>query len=160
MLQLSVPPDASVISEPTLFGLTLWQPWCYAFAHLGKRVENRQWQPYRHVLGKRIALHAGATLDKGSFEAIRHLLPEGLEHAALPRKAVCATARLVRVVSAADELPEDQRQWFMGPFGWVFDGLLVLPQPVPSRGAQGIWRLPLDVHRAVQIQELAARRRG
>jgi len=40
--------------------LTIWPEWIWAILHLGKRVENRSWEPPQAVVGQRIALHAGA----------------------------------------------------------------------------------------------------
>ena len=40
--------------------LTLWPEWAFAIAHLGKRVENRVWEPPRWLVGKWLAIHAGA----------------------------------------------------------------------------------------------------
>lgn len=139
-----------------MYALTLWQPWCYAMVHLGKRVENRPWHPPRWLIGQRIALHAGATLHADSFEALLHLLPEDLDPKALPIKAVCATARLMRVVTSPDDLPDDQRQWFVGEYGWVLDELVAFGAPVPCRGFQKLWRLPDDVLREVRSYEIQA----
>jgi hypothetical protein len=143
-----------------MYALTLWQPWCYAMAHLGKRVENRPWHPPSWLIGQRFALHAGSTLHADSFESLRHLLPPGLDQRTLPLKAVCATVRLRSVVRDAAELPGDQRQWFVGPFGWVVDDLLVLPHPVPCRGFQKLWQLPGEVLAAVRAQEDELRGQG
>lgn len=46
-----------------LFALTLTHPWAAAITHLGKRVENRMWEPPRGMLaasGGLIAIHGGA----------------------------------------------------------------------------------------------------
>lgn len=44
-----------------LFALTLTHPWAAAIAHLGKRVENRTWQPQgnRGHVGMLLAIHGG-----------------------------------------------------------------------------------------------------
>lgn len=41
--------------------ITIWPEWVFAIEHLGKRVENRRWNPTRKGLriGDRFALHAG-----------------------------------------------------------------------------------------------------
>jgi hypothetical protein len=43
--------------------LTLWQPWSWAIAHAGKRIENRTWRPLGCVINQQIAIHAGKQLD-------------------------------------------------------------------------------------------------
>lgn len=40
--------------------LTIWPEFIWAICYLGKRVENRTWTPPDKMIGKRIALHAGA----------------------------------------------------------------------------------------------------
>ena len=134
------------------YALTLWQPWAHAMCSLGKRIENRPWAPPAWLLGQRLAIHAGATMDRASFERLRVLLPDDLDLSSLPRKAVVATCRLVMVVTVGtyDDLPEDQRRWFVGPYGWLVDDLRVLSQPVPCRGFQKLWRMPEDVRAAVE----------
>jgi len=50
--------------------LTLWQPWSWAIAHAGKRVENRTWAPPASVIGQRVAIHAGLKLDDEAVERL------------------------------------------------------------------------------------------
>ncbi len=47
--------------------------------------------------------------------------------------------------------------WFGGPVGWVLLDVLALPEPVPCKGAQGLWTLPPDVEAKVLEQESYAR---
>ena len=42
--------------------LTLWPEWVWPIAHLDKRCENRGWKLPDSMLGKRIAIHAGAAI--------------------------------------------------------------------------------------------------
>lgn len=44
-----------------------------------------------------------------------------------------------------------------GQFHWELDDVRPLPDPVPCRGALGLWRLPEDVEKAVREQLEAAR---
>ncbi len=46
----------------------------------------------------------------------------------------------------------DQRRWFFGPVGYVLRDVRALAVPVPCRGWQGFWTLPVDVERAVVAQ--------
>ena len=130
--------------------LTLRQPWAHAVAHLGKRVENRGWSPPAHLVEEVIAIHAGVTVDE---DDALHLVDLGHE---LPRElvrgAVIAVAVLEGVVTREDALPDDQRRWWVGPFGWVLADVVALPKPVPCRGAQGLWAVPLSVKIAVRAQ--------
>jgi hypothetical protein len=48
--------------------LTVRQPWAACIAHLDKRVENRRWACWSQFIGARIALHAGASLDRAIIQ--------------------------------------------------------------------------------------------
>lgn len=52
-------------------GLTVIEPWAYAICHLDKRIENRSIRPPVHLIGERIAIHAGMKKpDLGAIQAI------------------------------------------------------------------------------------------
>lgn len=121
--------------------LTLIQPWAWAIEHLGKRVENRTWAPPPRLVGQRIAIHAGKKYD----EEDARWLAENFDFSEIDcaHGVIVATARIARVVTSADHLPENQRVWFFGPFGWVLADV----QPVAElacRGAQGLWDVPSE----------------
>ena len=42
--------------------LTLWPEWAWAICHLGKRIENRTWEPPTSIIGRSLAIHAGASI--------------------------------------------------------------------------------------------------
>jgi hypothetical protein len=128
-----------------------------------KRVENRTWAPPEWLVGEDFALHAGKRWDSASHQSLSlHLAPADPQIP--PRNelvfgAVVAVVRLGRVVGVKDAwaqnpLEHDQRRWFFGPYGWVVDNVRTLPAPVPCRGFQGLWGLPLDVEAAV-LEQLA-----
>lgn len=133
-----------------LRALTLWQPWAFAVASLGKRIENRPWRPWPSIVGKVIAVHAAAKVDPVGEAAVegwvrRHTGLVVPPAASLPRGAIVATARVTGVVT------ESTSPWFMGPYGWTLDDVIALPSPVPCRGAQGLWPVPPEV--AVRVFE-------
>lgn len=64
--------------------------------------------------------------------------------------AVCRYGGFVTVTQ--DMTADEPDPWFEGPYGWRLDGLFVLPDPVPCKGAQGLWDLPHDVQGRVRIQ--------
>lgn len=72
--------------------LTLIQPWATLIAEGRKRYETRSWAPPRQLVGKRIAIHAGATV---STENRRYAEAFDLDYHLLPFRAVVCTARLV-----------------------------------------------------------------
>ncbi len=53
--------------------LTLWQPWAWAMAYVGKMTENRTWAPPRDCIGELLAIHGGKTVDR---EAIADIADE------------------------------------------------------------------------------------
>lgn len=127
--------------------LTLWQPWAYAITHLGKRVENRSWAAPEALRGCKIAVHAGLRFDAEAFGELEAELGD-LTGAEIVQGAVVATARLERVVISQRQLPEDQRRWWVGPYGWVLEDVLAI-EPVRCRGFQGLWELPPAIDEAV-----------
>ena len=44
-----------------MHALTLRHPWVWAVAHLGKRIENRTWEPPEDLIGKHIAIHGSVS---------------------------------------------------------------------------------------------------
>lgn len=149
--------------------LTLHQPWSWAIAHAGKRVENRTWAPPASVIGQRVAIHAG--LKHYCFgEALYRehpLLPQFPDPGTLVHGAVESVATIAGWVgtNAYNVAPDlagasgkdtaiaaRHSPWWVGPIGWVLTDVSALPEPVPCKGAQGLWTLPGDVESAVLAQ--------
>jgi hypothetical protein len=124
--------------------LTIWQPWASAIVAGPKWLENRTWKPPAWIAGKRIAIHAGKVLDREASEDLRlgNILSPGMlwphDPAALPRGAIIGTARVTGYVTDSTD------PWFVGPVGWVLADVEPC-EPVPCRGAQGIWVVPAEV---------------
>ena len=55
-----------------------------------------------------------------------------------------------------DHLVTDS-SWWRGPVGWVLEEVVPLPTPVVLPGAQGLWRLPAGVLKAVRYGWRAGR---
>jgi len=146
-----------------------------------KPVENRDWRPPASLIGECIAIHAGKTFDGDAFhevfkeETLGPVRPPFRTPGEFPRGAVVGVATLDRVIAlqyGRDELslfddrfryisPETIATWgldsdglrfFFGPVGWVFRDRRHIAEPVPCKGAQGIWTLVEDVERAVLAQ--------
>jgi hypothetical protein len=133
-----------------MFALSIQQPWAWCITHDTKRVENRTWRPgHRHV-GQRFAIHASKKLDE---ESVRHLLADGVE---LPLRgqyelgAIVGVATLVRLVTSAAALPEDQYDWWVGPVGLVLADVVPV-DGIPCNGALGFWPLPADVEQRLAV---------
>jgi hypothetical protein len=158
----SWPRPACVAASPTvdrvteerreIRGLTLHRPWSWCISHAGKRVENRDWPAPPWASGNFLAVHGGKTYDE---DAAADLCEAGI---AVPAAADCpegivAVCQIADCVTAA---PAGQELWFSGPYGWVLANVVVLADPVPCRGAQGLWRLPPDVLERVRVSWRAA----
>lgn len=157
--------------------LTVVQPWAHLIVRGRKRVENRSWEPTTRGLqvGDYLAIHAGMRVDLSCWEGAYQTMPDdeaaplrGLIESAvftLPARAGRALAAtlvpfgaivgVARLAAVEDEAPEDGDYW-CGPWGWRFDRVQAI-EPVPCKGAQGLWRLPPGVLGAVRERWQAAR---
>ncbi len=146
--------------------LTIWQPWATLIAVGAKPYEFRSWAAPRWVIGKRIAIHAGARpvrkaevsdliyrlgTKTGTCPCLRpeiamQLLARVLSGFPLPLSCIVATAVVGEPKlgnACAKEFGwnagnDSDRE---GPFNWGWPMLDVEPvmPPVEARGAQGIW---------------------
>lgn len=135
-----------------MLALTLQQPWASAIAELGKDFENRTWRPPASVVGQRIAIHAGLTIDNhGISWLVYGARVAGVSHlwcSNLPRGVIVCTALVAGAVRVSDS------PWFAGPWGWHLTGVQQLRRPVRMRGAQGLFTLPPEVEREVLQEQL------
>lgn len=160
-----------------LRALTLWQPWAWAIFH-GKPVENRGWPCPSWMLGKPLAIHGGKRYDaEGDAYVCKQLglerlppeahaqgllgivRPERNIEACIDREADCTCDFCIAAETcsvARDQVV--QGGWFFGPYGWVFREQVEFREPVPCRGAQGLWVVPPDVTVLVRQRFQEARR--
>lgn len=135
----------------TMKALTLWQPWASLIALGLKQYETRSWSTsYRGLLAIHAARRPMRVLDltdeiRGALES------RGATWETIPVGAVLCVVRLVdvmpteHVVALAEQDPRirDQELAFgnYGPdrFAWQLELIRVAPEPIPARGAQGLW---------------------
>ena len=143
--------------------LTLTQPWATLVAINAKRIETRSWGTrYRGPL----AIHAAKGFPKWAVEmcgeeTFRHALVSGGMAVAEPKQSlptgcVLATCRLVdcklivdfemaRTVNVRTRMlppPEPERSfgdYDPGRFAWILEDIQPLPEPIPVKGALGLW---------------------
>lgn len=162
-----------------MLALTVWQPWAQLLAIGAKRFETRGWPtPYRGPL----AIHAGLQWRGG--EAVlcwRSPFREALEAAgvAVPPQALATSVRrfprilplgaVVAVAELADVIecwphPEGLTReellfgdWGPGRFAWEIRNPVLLPEPIPLAGHQGLHPIPVGPRAAIdrQVQEVA-----
>ncbi len=150
-------------------GLTLHQPVASMMGEMPlKSVENRKWKPHASVLGQRIAIHAGkkwnaeyalwarrvskydSVCEKHIYAAIRKA--SGITAAIVSTAVVsgwydkrdgsCGWTDPATSVSFIKDDP-----WFQGPVGWLLTDFKQLPEPIPCKGALGLWRVPEEIER-------------
>lgn len=136
--------------------LTLIRPWPWAIFHAGKDVENRSWapSPYQLAPGELLAIHAGSRWDSYGSGTIGSLLTQaaGRVPRIMPAKSehalgIIGVVKFMGVIATSCDSP-----WFFGPFGWRIEEPRLLPEPIPCRGALGLWHLSADVEASVRRQ--------
>lgn len=118
--------------------ITICQPYASLIATGQKRVENRSWPTrYRGA----IAVHAGKSRQwLGSWDGP---MPEPMPFGAVIAKVNLIACLPIDEISRG--LHDQQFPWLRehehteGPWCWVLENVLQLPEPVPASGAQGIW---------------------
>jgi hypothetical protein len=144
----------------SLPALTLYQPWASLIAAGAKPYEWRGWPAPQRMIGRRIAIHAGARkvrrddiadiiddLIEGSTSlnveiSIPLLAQWFLSPEILPRSSVLCTAVLGEPIRASDYAQAhgtdsdrvDHTKW-----GWPLTAIEVLEPFVPAKGMQGFW---------------------
>ena len=168
----------------TLRALTVISPWSTLIALNAKPVENRTWAPYLKP-GDYLAIHAGAwdtskvlrewhgALELagvyGLLEAIpllagfRDLLVSRAPQSQIDAycKSSCAYSSIV-AVAVLDEVRSEPRgddPWFCGPVGWYLRDVTSF-DPVPCKGAQGLWTVPPAPLELVRERWKAAQRKS
>lgn len=151
--------------------ITLTQPYASLAAVGAKRFETRSWRTnYRGLL----ALHAGVGLGPcGGKRGVEELLASwpfqqalaaaGVtpELSELPRGALLAVCELVEVheIGFALDLAEAKYglrlerffgDYTPGRFGWQLENVQLLPEPLPCKGALGLWHPPAELSLLLQ----------
>jgi activating signal cointegrator 1 len=140
--------------------LSVYQPWASAVALGLKRYETRSWATrYRGPL----LIHASKRWTIGErtahYKAIRKLgilsVPGGVidDFRVLPPLGcIVAIADLVecRSTSEGSQLGLTELERLFGDFGpgryaWQLANVIPLPEPVPCKGARGLWEPPAEV---------------
>lgn len=134
--------------------LSLWQPWASAMALGLKRIETRHWSTrYRGPL----LIHAAKrwTADERELLEIEH--EHGRMPAQVPLGALVAIARLVdirpteQLIARISDEENDWGNFGPGRFGWIFEDIVALPEPIALKGAQGLFDVPEAVLRGGPI---------
>lgn len=128
-----------------MLALTIKQPWASLIIHHGKDIENRTWPT--KVRG-RIAVHSSGRLEAREIqlavEVAWKLKPSSLQTSAL--NAIGRAPRDIGVIIGTVEIVDcvvwANSPWFSGPYGFVLRDPIILPEPIPFKGALGFWKVP------------------
>lgn len=157
-------------TETLTHAWTARQPFAYTLAAGWKPIENKTERPPLHLIGKLVGIHAGLQWcrpeDMPCWPAHLHPMP-AQDDPRLTFGALIGVAGLVGVVrvgrtpwghglvrevgrgAVVEPLPvalaDRIRPWWRGPWGWLFEEAVLLPEPIPMKGQQGLWRLPEEV---------------
>lgn len=136
--------------------LSVQQPWAAAIAYGPKRVENRTWAAPGWALRTVIAIHASKKPDAGAMPPPGESWPE---HHRMHLGAVIAVATLAGCHLSPDfggtcgaTRPLCSPWAVRDQYHWLLADVRPLAEPVPCRGALGLWRLPDEVEKAVRAQ--------
>ncbi len=117
--------------------LTMRQPWLSLLIDGEKPCEYRSWSTsYRGP----VLLHAGRARDTTMDARVCDDAPRGVIVAQAMLDAIYhLTAEDAEVLTTDHETP------VVGAYAWWFSRITPLPQPIPYRGALGLWeaRIPL-----------------
>lgn len=149
--------------------LTFWQPWASLVVSGAKPYEFRSWRAPASIVGQRIVIHASARkVDLREVEQLRRLLLAGGRYAAQtclqPIDAALAvldsgawelgaglgTAIVGEPRNGADigadfgaiNAVNDSDRHLHCNWGWPMGDIERWAEPLPMRGAQGLWNWP------------------
>ncbi|MBY0515365.1 MAG: hypothetical protein K2P81_00550 [Bacteriovoracaceae bacterium] len=118
--------------------LSIMQPWAECIIFHGKNVENRSWSTQKRGY---IAIHASARMDKGRYERVREEYGLKLDPEESSFGSILGFAKIVDVVDKKS-LTRKTKKWFMGDYGFVLEDIIILKEPVPSKGSLSFWKIP------------------
>jgi len=135
--------------------LSLWQPWASLWCSRRKVHETRHWRcSHRGWL----LVHAAKRFEKDCDldDPLRLILDDefgGHWAKDLPTGALIGTVNVVDCLptqtlvgdSAASDDDRECGDFAPGRFAWKRDGFRLFDQPIPYRGAQGIFNVPDDL---------------
>jgi hypothetical protein len=135
-------------------GITIYRPWGYAIAHLGKDIENRNWECNLNP-GDFLAIHNGQKYDEDAMEFIENMNPLLMNFKTILNMEKSPAGAIVAVARFNGNLRASDSPWFTGAIGWKLDSVVSI-DPVECRGQQGLWDLPPDVITMVRREYLKA----
>lgn len=138
-----------------MYAITLWQPMAHAVIHLGKTTENRPaLGGWRAAVGRTVAIHAArpSAWNDDYADDIEHITGRHLTSCDVDFSAIIGTARVTDVHWATTSTDDGD---CCQPWGFDRHVHLTLDlarpcDPIPCRGALGLWRVPEDTARLLE----------
>lgn len=129
--------------------LTIIQPWASLIVRGHKGVENRTWSTsYRG----RLLIHAGKKsldpLGVSLADQLKISLPDDLPTGAIIGECELVDCVPVRSLTIRDLFEEKDKPidpFAFGPICWVLKNAKSYAEPIPCRGAQGLWIPPAEL---------------
>jgi len=151
--------------------LSLTQPWATLLATKAKRFETRGWATNLREI---VAIHAAKAFPDDCRELCltpvfsKALRAGGVEKLGdVPRGAIIGTGRIVACYSTTGlsvaealagvgfdrSLAEQERafgNYAPGRYAFVFSDVIALAQPIPCKGALGLWTVPPEIEAQIR----------
>lgn len=130
--------------------LSLTQPWASLIVNRHKHIETRDWRT--NFVG-RIAIHASKANTASDRDYAGELFKQGLVEPVthMPHGAIIGTAYVMGCRVTTDIVSQigarEQSFGDYGPnrFAWFLTDAYRLEQPIPCKGALGLWTVPPDI---------------
>jgi len=115
--------------------LSVKQPFAWLIVAGLKDIENRSWSTnYRGS----VLIHATAKPDREMMEDLEPFCDDaGIPVPEIVNGAIIGQVDIVDCVNRSDS------EWFEGPFGWVLENPVEFTEPIPAKGALGLWEWTL-----------------
>jgi len=129
--------------------LSIRQPWAWLIMCLKvKDIETRTWRPSNDLIGKQIGIHVGLKMETSHYQIQALRYPDMPSSLGLPRGVLLGTAILKDVIEYKSKEQfyndTDRHLCYKGMFdpvryGLVLEHPLLLPRPLPMKGALGFF---------------------
>lgn len=119
-------------------------PWWWAILHAGKDIENRDW-PTRYR--GRVLLHASKWWNAGDItddgetvgQIYRQAGGQPRDHGFTYRMMRDVGGHIVGSVEIVDCVDQSESPWFFGKYGFVLRDPVAFANPIPCKGALGLF---------------------
>ena len=142
--------------EKTMKAITLWQPWATFIALKWKTIETRTHSRFKSLVGQRIAIHAGRTVDRWGIWF--DFLPPDLDILkannietliTISRGTIVCTATITAARWAPNVDFMEREEWdrkamceVASKYCMFLEDIKPFNKKIPFRGSQGIFNVP------------------